>query len=191
VSLAFLTPSPSLPALSPLDADLEAAGATFEVRDGWRVATRFPAESDALVGWTDLSHIPKHEVDGDAGSPLGTARRDGEAWWCPLAPRRTLVLGARVPGGLDVTTQYGALLIAGPAARETIARFCALDLRPRVAPPGAFRPGSVARTPGAVLVEAPDRFLVLFGAAVAHYLWTVVSDAGRQLGGRPVGIDDA
>jgi hypothetical protein len=195
VSLSFLTPTASLPALSPFDADLEAAGATFEVRGGWRVATRFAApadEADALeqaVGWADRSHLPKHEVEGAAGSPLGTARRDGDAWWCPIAPRRTLVLGARVQGGLDVTTQYGALLIACPAARETIARFCALDLRPRVAPPGAFRPGSVGRTPGAVLVEAPDRFLVLFGAALAHYLWTVVSDAGRRVGGCPLGAD--
>ncbi len=32
---------------------------------------------------------------------------------------------------LDVTATFGALAIAGPLARETFARFCALDLRPQ------------------------------------------------------------
>jgi glycine cleavage system aminomethyltransferase T len=194
-SLAFLSPSPSVRALSPLDAELEAAGAAFEVRGGWRVATRVGEPEDEAralehaVGWADLSFLPKFEVAGEAGTAQGTARREGDAWWCPVTRTRTLVLGATVPGALDVTTQHGGLLIAGPVAREAIARFCAIDLRPRVSPVGAFRPGSVARTPGAVLVEAPDRFLILFGAALARYVWTVVSDAGRHLGGRPVGAD--
>jgi glycine cleavage system aminomethyltransferase T len=195
MSLAFLTPNPALPALSPLHGELAAAGATFELRDGWRVATRVaPPEVEAraierAVGWADLSHLPKFELHGPVDGPLGTARRQGRAWWCPVTPRRTLVVGARVAGGVDVTTQLAAVLLAGPAARETIARFCAIDLRPPAAPPGSFRPGSIARTPGAVLVPAPDRYLLLFGAAVAAYLWTVVDDAGTSLAGRAVGVD--
>jgi sarcosine oxidase gamma subunit len=90
---------------------------------------------------------------------------------------------------VDVTTAFGALVIAGPLARETFARFCALDLRPRVCPPGAWRPGSVARTPGGVLCLAEDRFLMLFGAAYGQYMWTVVADAAQRLGGGPVGAD--
>ena len=50
-------------------------------------------------------------------------------------------------------------------------------------------PGSVARTPGLVVRESADQFLVLTGAAVALYLWEVVTDAGTRLGGRPVGVD--
>jgi sarcosine oxidase subunit gamma len=87
---------------------------------------------------------------------------------------------------VDVTTQFCALRIEGPLALPLMARFCALDLRPAVAPPTALRPGSVARTPGLVIVEGPDQLLVLAGAAFAEYLWTVVSDAAGRLGGRPV-----
>jgi hypothetical protein len=47
----------------------------------------------------------------------------------------------------------------------------------------------VARTPGYVLREASEQYLLLAGAAFAGYLWTVVSDAGRRLGGRAVGAD--
>jgi sarcosine oxidase gamma subunit len=48
-----------------------------------------------------------------------------------LLPRLGRDFSGRV---LDVTSVYGALAIVGPQARETFARFCALDLRPTVTP---------------------------------------------------------
>jgi len=90
---------------------------------------------------------------------------------------------------IDTTTAQGAMTIVGPLARETFARFTAIDLRRSVTPLHAFRPGSVARTGGAILCEAPDRYLMLFGAALGQYVWTVVADAAGHLGGGPVGVD--
>ena len=69
--------------------------------------------------------------------------------------------------------------VVGPLAREVFARFTAIDLRPQVTPVHGFRPGSVARTPGVVVCEGEDRFLMLFGAALGAYVWTVVADAAR------------
>ena len=69
------------------------------------------------------------------------------------------------------------------------ARFTAIDLRSQVTPVHGFRPGSVARTPGAILREAEDRWLMLFGAALGSYVWTVVADAATSLGGGPVGTE--
>src|SRR5581483_9895918 len=122
---------------------------------------------------------------------FGTARREGETWVCPLTRTRALIIGASEtpPDALDVTCNYAALTILGPNARETIARFCALDLRPDKAPPHSFRPGSIARQPGMLLVEAENRFLLLFGWALGEYMWATVEDAARHLGGAPVGID--
>jgi glycine cleavage system aminomethyltransferase T len=205
-ALAFLSPAAAdgdAIARSPMERLARAAGARFEIRDGWNVAVDYEREaSGAPVAWADVSHLRKWEVSGaselmtarpelvTAGRDLGTAQREGDAWWCGLTPERTLVVGGPAPeGALDVTCNYAALVILGPNARETIARFCALDLRPDKAPPHSFRPGSIARQPGMLLVEAENRFLLLFGWAVAEYMWTVVADAAKPLGGAPIGVN--
>jgi glycine cleavage system aminomethyltransferase T len=179
-------------ARSPMERLAKAAGARFEVRSGWNVPVEYPGETAGLpVAWADVSHLRKFELRGEGIAPgFGRATRQGERWLCPLTTSRALVIGGdEAPGdGIDVTTCFAALTILGPEAREVIARFCALDLRPQNAPPQSFRPGSVARQPGMVLVEAPDRFLLLFGWAVAEYVWTVVEDAAKPRGGRPIGI---
>jgi glycine cleavage system aminomethyltransferase T len=179
-------------ARSPMERLARAAGARFEVRDGWNVAVEY-ASAQGTVAWADVSHLRKWELQGVAGE-LGTATREGDEWTCPLTPSRALMIGGPAdapapPGALDVTTCFAALTILGPQAREAIARFCAIDLRPQISPPGSFRPGSIGRQPGMIVCEAPDRFLLLFGWAVGEYLWTVVEDAARRLGGAPIGVD--
>lgn len=192
MSFEFLSPSASdAIARSPMERQARAAGARFEVRDGWNVAVSYPGESLDAVGFADASHIRKYELQGDLpGLEFGRATVDGDATWLPMTTTRALVLGGDPPAGaLEVTTGFAALRVAGPLARETFARFTAIDLRPQVTKPGDWRPGSVARTPGGVLCEAEDRYLMLFGAALGQYVWTVVADAAGNLGGGPVGYD--
>jgi heterotetrameric sarcosine oxidase gamma subunit len=215
VSLEFLSPAATdggAIARSPMERQARTAGARFEVRDGWNVAVAYgPAEQEAdaltrTAGWADVSHLGKLELQGTGiaergGLELGRATRRGDAWWCPLTPDRALVIceptqvGAareRAPQDasiVDVTTVFAALTLAGPLAREVFARFCAIDLRPAVTPLAGLRPGSIARQPGLIVREADERFLFLFGWAVGHYMWTIVEDAARHLGGRPVGLD--
>jgi sarcosine oxidase subunit gamma len=212
MSLEFLSPDLALDggprpvARSPIEPCLRAAGAHFEVRDGWSVATRVGSpEADleacrAGAGVGDRSALGKLELQGTLPLELvlGTATPAEDAWWCPLTPERALLLSPpHATGGwrrrlerelldgqvVDVTTAFAALTVIGPAAREVLARLTALDLRPQRLPEGGLKPGSVARVPGMVLRERGDRFLILFGAAHAEYLWTVVADAGAT----PVG----
>jgi heterotetrameric sarcosine oxidase gamma subunit len=203
VTLDFLTPSPDVLAHSPMERRARAAGARFEARDGWLVAVSYD-RPPAATGWADMSHLGKLEVEGPPGrageqAAAGHAERADDAWWCAVSRRRTLVIAEpaatrelRVrlgPRAIDVTTAYAALAIVGPGAREVLARQCALDLRPAITPVGAFRPGSVARTPAFVLREAEERYLVLFGAALGEYMWTVLTDEAEHLGGAPIGAD--
>jgi heterotetrameric sarcosine oxidase gamma subunit len=223
VSLAFLSPSPAALSRSPMERQAAAAGASFEERDGWNVAVRFDgfdAERErarSTVGFADLSHIGKVELQAPAGAleaiagvdlELGSATPATRTWWCPYTPTRALALcdPAALPSlrerleeaaaghdGLasviDVTTAFAAIAIGGPLAREVFARFTAIDLRDRVTPVRGFRPGSVGRTPGAILREGEQRWLMLFGAALGQYMWTVVADAAESLGGGPVAAD--
>jgi heterotetrameric sarcosine oxidase gamma subunit len=230
VTLEFLSPGPEALARSPMEREARAAGARIEARDGWHVALAFDTPEDErarchdTVGFADLSHLGKIEVQADAADlsamapaelELGKAIRSHPAepgahglWWCPYTAERALVLcdpgaaaglrerlteAADACAGpvsvIDVTTAHAALTIVGPLARELFARFTAVDLRPQVMPVQGFRPGSVARVPGAILHEDEDRFLMLFGAALGRYMWTVVHDAAGHLGGGPVGTD--
>jgi glycine cleavage system aminomethyltransferase T len=195
-ALAFMSPvatSDRAVARSPMERKAQEAGARFEVRSGWNVPVVYPGETAGLpVAWADVSHLRKFELRGEGiGRDFGKATRQGERWLCPLTTSRALVIGGNeAPGdGIDVTTCFAALTILGPEAREVIARFCALDLRPHKAPPHSFRPGSIARQPGMILVEAENRFLLLFGWAVAEYMWTVIEDAAKPFGGLPIGAE--
>jgi len=155
----------------------------------------------------DLRAIVAQVADG-AALELGTATRAADAWWLPLTAERALVVcqpgavgslrerledaagsASRTFSVIDATCKYAAMTLVGPLAREVFARFSAVDLRPRSLPVQGFRPGSVARTPGMVVREGDDRFLLLFGWAVGAYVWETVSDAGAHLGGSPVGLD--
>lgn len=200
MSLDFLAPAADgAVACSPMEHCAAQEGASFEVRDGWKLAVAIPGESAEVVGWADSSHLRKLELQGTAREldaaenlRLGEAVRVGGAWWCRLTPTRALVIGGSEPvvaDAIDVTTSYAALTLVGPAAREVFARFSAIDLRPRVTPVGALRPGSIARQPGILICESEDRYLLLFGWATGEYVWSVVADAGYHLGGRPIGID--
>ena len=201
MSLEFLSPAASAVARSPMEREAVAAGATIEQRDGWNVAVGFDGEERHLstVAFADRSQIGKLELNAVHGLELGVATRRDDAWWCPTSRERALVLcepdrtaALRQElgrGVVDLTSAMGALMIAGPLAGELFARFTAIDLRPQATPLHRFRPGSVARTPGAILREAEDRWLMLFGAALGSYVWTVVADAAATLGGGPVGAD--
>lgn len=215
-------------ARSPMERRARAAGARFELRDGWSVAVAYAdieREAETLAGsagFADFSHLGKLELQaapqdllaivaqatGGLRPELGEAERAARAWWCPVTSSRLLVVcepcdltalhelveaGLESAAGpaslLEVTTVFAALTVAGQLAREVLARFCALDLRPWMTPVGAVRPGSIARQPGIVVREAEERFLMLFGWAVGEYMWSQVEEATRHLGGAPVGVD--
>jgi glycine cleavage system aminomethyltransferase T len=198
-ALDFLIPSTNeVAARSPMHRLAAKAGAQFEVRDGWEVATRYEGgrEYSNTVGFADRSQLVKLELNGALAAPLklGAAVERDRNWWCPVTPTRTLLLGdpsarTAVPAGVnvvDVTCGLAALELIGALAGELLARFCAIDVRLKVTPVGAFRPGSIARTPGYLLRPAENRLLIMVGAALGAYLWEVVADAADHLGGGPV-----
>jgi glycine cleavage system aminomethyltransferase T len=119
VSFDFLAPDAATQsdrftpvARSPMERSARAAGAHFELRDGWNVAVSYrSAEQDAEAlrrtgGWVDVSHLGKLELQapaqelealiahctGGAARELGRTTRAADAWWCPLTRSRALMI---------------------------------------------------------------------------------------------------
>jgi glycine cleavage system aminomethyltransferase T len=155
----------------------------------------------------DVAAIVAELTDGARLAPGQAADADG-TWWCPISAERVIAVtlpestasvrdalqaaADRRPGFvsvLELTTSLSSNLVVGPLAREVFARTTALDLRPERFAEAGFAPVSVARVAGMILRERGDRFLHLFGAGYASYVWTVFTDAAEQLGGRAVGAE--
>src|SRR5918998_1699724 len=114
MSFEFLAPTATgAVARSPMERQARAAGARFELRDGWNVAASIAGEGAALgaVGFCDCSHLRKYELQGDLPPlELGRATVDGDATWLPMTATRALILGGEPPdGAVEVTTAFAAL----------------------------------------------------------------------------------
>ena len=135
--------------------------------------------------------------------PCTSAARDQiSALW--LGPDQWLVTcpGRDVPGLLaslraalagvhaaiaDVTDGRVAFRVAGPSARDVLAKGCPLDLHARAFPPGRCAQSLLAKA--SVLIhlvdDGPERgpgFDVYVARSFADYLWTWLEDAGREYG---------
>ncbi len=157
----------------------------------------------------EVAAIVAELAGGARLAPGQAAQAADRTWWCPISAGKVLAVttpqstaavrdalesaAAGRPGFvsvLELTTSLSSNVVVGPLARETFARATALDLRPQGFAEAAFAPVSVARVPGMILrLRGDDRFLHLFGAGYANYVWTVFTDAAEQLGGRAVGTE--
>jgi aminomethyltransferase len=201
------------PRQGPLDEVLRKAGAHMAERAGWLVAADFGslasevAVTRSRAGLADVSSIPKFELRGEE-TELGTVLPDPcaparvrDAWWCPLSPSLTLVLGAPGANGdvglqvearcegsrvrvADVTDSRVAVCVVGRAASEVLTRAGARDL-----PAGGVRSESIGGIPTVVLHFGELHWLLVAPAADAAELWLALSAAGAPLGLAYVGLD--
>jgi sarcosine oxidase subunit gamma len=87
----------------------------------------------------------------------------------------------------DVTDGRVAIRLAGPSARDVLAKGCPLDLHARAFPAGRCAQSLLAKA--SVLIhlvdDEPERgpsFDVYIARSFAHYLWMWLEDAGREYG---------
>jgi glycine cleavage system aminomethyltransferase T len=167
-----------------------AAGAIFDERDGWRVATIVPdtEEHVASVGIADLSHLGKLDV---RPAPASDLEGEGVTTY-RLSPRRALVLypqparaavGAQLGGDAvvtDMTAAYTVLAFTGPEARALVSRLTHLHHFPSG--------GEVAHVTAHVLPAGAGYRLVV-AQELGHYVAEVALDCAAALGGGLVGVD--
>jgi sarcosine oxidase, subunit gamma len=87
----------------------------------------------------------------------------------------------------DMTDGRVAFRVAGPSARDVLAKGCPLDLHPRAFPPGSCGQSLLAKASVLIhlLDDDPERgpsFDVYVARSFAHYSWTWLEDAAREYG---------
>ena len=154
----------------------------------------------------DLRCRDKAALDGFLEKPLGldspavaravsntggTLFRFGPDWWQLRCNDREIAerlreAGAGGPVGVtDISDSYVAIGVAGPRARQVLAKAATLDLHP-----DAFPAGTAARTLfGRVTVVVsrldrgePPAFDVTISRSNARFLWRWLADAAREYG---------
>ncbi|HXV25796.1 MAG TPA: sarcosine oxidase subunit gamma family protein [Alphaproteobacteria bacterium] len=100
-----------------------------------------------------------------------------------LVPVLRNSLGDRHAAVVDLTESRTVIALAGPKAREVLAKGCTLDLHPRAFTVGACAQTGLARA-GVLLhlVDDTPTFEITILRSFADYLWTWLADAAREYG---------
>ncbi len=101
----------------------------------------------------------------------------GPAWTSAAGRAAELRWRAAAAAAVDVSAQWTALRVAGPAAADTLAAACSLDLHPSVFGVGRCAQTLVARVP-VILVRLDDRgYELLVRPSLAAHLGAFLDDA--------------
>ena len=195
---------------SALDHWAEQAGAVFTTRGGWRTPARFadPREESAQIaraaGLVDVSWMTKLDLKGRGVEALAAFGEGVRSW--TLGPRHLLVTCApenrasaaeqcaSAPGVLttDVTSVFAQFLLAGPCAREILAKLSSLNVSERALPDGGCAQTSLARTHATVLREdlgGLAAFHLLVARDYGEFAWEAALHAGREFKLAPFGLE--
>jgi sarcosine oxidase subunit gamma len=126
----------------------------------------------------------------DPGSTRGADNLDvlwmGPDEWLVVAEEGALPPAARLEAAagpdatvVDVSGQRAIVALGGDAARELLAKGCALDLHPRTFAPGACASTLIARTQ-ATLLAREEEYWILVRASFAAYLAEWLLDAAHE-----------
>lgn len=168
---------------SPMHRRLAEAGAMFEERDGWLVATHVPGQDRHRITIRDVTASYRvEEGDGSLDIEFGEGEHGVRP---PTGGGQTLVASYRVGAGearegfLDTSAAWGAVEVDGPGASTVMRRLTELDLDdlPVV--------GALAHVRALVARPGDERYLIVIPQEYGHYVWEAVVDAAHPLGGGP------
>jgi sarcosine oxidase subunit gamma len=137
---------------------------------------------------------------------LGRGERAGPHLTLAVRPERWLLIGppaslpaapwqARCTGlgaAVDLSSALAAFHLAGPAAREVLARGCRLDLDPAVFPAGHAAATIMTQVP-TVLAALPSGMLLLTPASTARHFRDWLASSAKPFGcvaGGDVSVED-
>jgi sarcosine oxidase subunit alpha len=93
---------------------------------------------------------------------------------------------------INVTGAYAAMNLAGPSARNILAKVASVDVSAKAFPASHFREGKVAGVQARILrvnFVADEAFEIHVPAAQSRAVWEALMEAGLEEGLRPFGTD--
>jgi sarcosine oxidase subunit gamma len=152
----------------------------------------------AAAGSVLEARLPVSPNTVQTGGDLTILWLGPDEWLIQTPPGREASIIARLREALanihaavtDVSGNRARVRLAGPNARDVLAKGCSLDLHPR-----RFGPGQCAQTlivrAGAILHQIDDRptYDLYVSRSFAEYLWMWLTDAMTEYGGRTLGGD--
>ncbi len=136
----------------------------------------------------DLPLIPNTSASGDGVTALWLGP---DEWLLSLDSDQAEEAAAKLRDALatvhaaitDVSHARTVLGLAGPDAREVLAKGCGLDLHPRAFAVGACAQSTLAKATVILhLVDATPTFEIHIGRSFAQYLWVWLQDAAGEYG---------
>ena len=168
-----------LHARSPLDGwQLQADGITGRERPLLgQVSVRTRRDLRRLVLGAAGSHAARRR------DPERVLRLGPDEWLVLTSPaERQMRLSSLPEFGVvtDVSAQRTTISLTGPRVRDLLARGCAIDLDPSVAPVGSSYSTLLAQT-GVIIVVERDEILLVVRSSFASYLARWLEDAALDL----------
>lgn len=185
-----------------------------EIRSGWEVSALRSTAALRLADRSPLAKVlvraaPGGRLAARLGVPFGRALRDGfgslvvgsgPGEWLLLGPpgssgeltARVEVADDRLVSVLDYTHGRALMRLSGPAAADTLAKLCPIDLSDRITPDGAAFCSSVAQLATDVVrddLAGTRSYLLHCERSSGQYLFDVLLDAGEEFGIEPDAFD--
>lgn len=180
------------------------AGAAMTTHHGWQMPARFrdaKQEASAVAksaGLADVSWMSKFDLKGNGVETLPALEQGVRSW--KLGPRHLLVTcdpshrPSFPPSVLatDMTSVYAQFLLAGPSAREILAKLSSLNVSERALPDGGCAQTSLDHTHATVLRQdlgAIAAFHLLVARDYGEFVWEAILHAGHEFHAEPFGLE--
>jgi glycine cleavage system aminomethyltransferase T len=182
----------------------EKVGAVMTTHHGWQTPARFAQASQEAAavsdtaGLADLSWMSKFDLKGSGVETLPALGEDVRSW--KLGPAHLLVtcdpaVSPSFPGSLlitDVTSVLAQFLLAGPSARQILAKLSSLNVSERALADGGCAQTSLAHAHATVLrqdLRSVPAFYLLVARDYGEFVWEAVLHAGHEFHLAPFGLE--
>jgi glycine cleavage system aminomethyltransferase T len=182
----------------------EKVGAVMTAHHGWQTPARFAQASQEAAavsdtaGLADLSWMSKFDLKGSGVETLPALGEGVRSW--KLGPTHLLVtcdpaVRPSFPGTVlvtDVTSVFAQFLLAGPCARQILAKLSSLNVSERALPDGGCAQTSLAHTHAAALrqdLKSVLAFHLLVARDYGEFVWEAVLHAGHEFHLAPFGLE--